>query len=296
MLQKTTAPFFSIIIPTLNEESYLPDLLSDLSKQSLTDFEVIHVDAQSEDATVQLAKNFASLLNVRQYSSDKRNVSYQRNFGAKKAKAHWLIFMDADNRLPEYFLEGIKYQLSKNQDTDLFTTWIKIDSGNSMSKAIEHIINLSLEMYKKIRRPVAFGALLGSKKEIFDTITFDENQKVFEDGLFVNEAVSAGHTFKVLREPRFVLSLRRIQQTNTLKSLQSIATIQLKFLSGGDFSNYTGYPMEGGSLYKEHTTAELDREVQQIRDFGRFIATAPKKQLQAARELLKKITALDVWE
>lgn len=296
MLEKTTTPFFSVIIPTLNEEGYLPDLLTDLSHQSFTDFEVIHVDAQSEDATVQLAKNFSKSLTLHQYTSDKRNVSYQRNFGAQKATAQWLIFMDADNRLPQYFLEGIKYQLSKNKDIDVFTTWVKIDSGSSMPKAIEQIINLSLEMYKKMKRPVAFGALLGSRKKIFETITFDENQKVFEDGLFVNEAVSAGHTFKVLREPRFILSLRRIQQTNTLKSLQSIATIQLKFLSGGDFSNYTGYPMEGGSFYKENNTAELDREVQQIKDFGRFIATAPKKQLQAARDLLKKITALDVWE
>ena len=49
---KKTEPFFSIIIPTLNEEKYLPLLLSDLEHQLFTDFEVIVVDGKSADKTV----------------------------------------------------------------------------------------------------------------------------------------------------------------------------------------------------------------------------------------------------
>ena len=51
-------PFFSIIIPSLNEEKYLPLLLEDLSQQTFKSFEVIIIDGKSEDKTIELAKTF----------------------------------------------------------------------------------------------------------------------------------------------------------------------------------------------------------------------------------------------
>ena len=40
-------PFFSVIIPTLNEENYLPKLLNDLKVQKEKNFEVVLVDGGS---------------------------------------------------------------------------------------------------------------------------------------------------------------------------------------------------------------------------------------------------------
>ena len=42
----------SIIIPTLNEQFYLPKLLAALEKQTFRDFEVTVVDGGSGDKTV----------------------------------------------------------------------------------------------------------------------------------------------------------------------------------------------------------------------------------------------------
>ena len=67
-------PFFSVIIPCLNEEKYLPKLLKDLQGQIDRNFEVIVVDGKSEDRTVEVAKKFeCSVL-----EADKRNVSIWR--------------------------------------------------------------------------------------------------------------------------------------------------------------------------------------------------------------------------
>jgi glycosyltransferase involved in cell wall biosynthesis len=43
------SPFISIIIPTLNEEKYLPKLLTDFKKQKNKNFEIVIVDGHSED-------------------------------------------------------------------------------------------------------------------------------------------------------------------------------------------------------------------------------------------------------
>ena len=45
----------SIVIPTLNEEEFLPTLLSCLKHQTFKDFEVIVADAGSKDNTVEIA-------------------------------------------------------------------------------------------------------------------------------------------------------------------------------------------------------------------------------------------------
>lgn len=44
-------PLFSVIVPTLNEERILPNLLNSLSNQSFKNFELIVVDGNSQDKT-----------------------------------------------------------------------------------------------------------------------------------------------------------------------------------------------------------------------------------------------------
>lgn len=50
----TKSPFFSIVIPTFNSERYLPKCLESLSCQTVQDFEVIVVDKQSADSTLEI--------------------------------------------------------------------------------------------------------------------------------------------------------------------------------------------------------------------------------------------------
>ena len=105
--QKELPPYFSIVIPSLNEEKYLPLLLEDLANQSFTDFEVIHIDAGSVDKTVEKAGEFSQKLSFKTLVSKKKNVSHQRNMGIEHAVGTWILFMDADNRLPNHFLEAV---------------------------------------------------------------------------------------------------------------------------------------------------------------------------------------------
>ncbi|MFQ5620677.1 MAG: glycosyltransferase [Candidatus Nanoarchaeia archaeon] len=91
----------SVIIPTLNEEQYLPNLLKDLKNQKL---EVIVVDGNSKDNTVKIAKKFKAKIII----TKKRNGSYQRNLGAKKAKGDQLLFIDADMRIPKGTIKKLK--------------------------------------------------------------------------------------------------------------------------------------------------------------------------------------------
>lgn len=106
----------SIIIPTLNEEKYLPNLLDSLSKQNFKDkWEVIIVDGQSVDDTKKIARSYKKTLKSLLVISSKRGVSLQRNIGASKAKYRHFLFLDADTILPENFLTKLAKKINPKE-------------------------------------------------------------------------------------------------------------------------------------------------------------------------------------
>jgi len=103
-LEKSKSPFFSIIIPTLNEEKIIRNTLKALREQMCKNFEIIVVDANSTDATRKEATNYADKILV----VKKRRRQYQMNVGAEQAIGKYLIFLYADTILPSRCLKRIK--------------------------------------------------------------------------------------------------------------------------------------------------------------------------------------------
>jgi glycosyltransferase involved in cell wall biosynthesis len=97
----------SIVICTLNEEKYLPKLLDSIALQQGVTFEVVIADSGSDDDTAGVANryNVEKNLPVTFISNPIRNISAQRNIGARNAKYEHLLFLDADVVLPDNFLK-----------------------------------------------------------------------------------------------------------------------------------------------------------------------------------------------
>ncbi len=108
---------YSIIIPTLNEEKLLPNLLDQLHqvKSKLEDdLEIIISDGGSTDNTLNIAKKYTDKI-VYKKSADE-NIAIGRNKGAELATGDILIFFDADVQIgnPEKFFETIESTFKKN--------------------------------------------------------------------------------------------------------------------------------------------------------------------------------------
>jgi glycosyltransferase involved in cell wall biosynthesis len=276
---------FSIVIPTLNEEKYLPRLLEDLEKQSFPKelFEVVHVDGNSEDKTVEEATKFNKKINIKSIVVKKRNVAFQRNTGADNATGKWIIFMDADNELPDYFLDGIKYQLAKNKKTDVFSCWINPDGDSPKDVSVAKTANIGMEIYKSLGKPAVFGALIGVKQNVHKEIGFDEKHKVAEDGYYVVEAIKKGFHYQLFKQPTYTYSLRRLRKEGSLKMVRIVSTLGLKFIQGKDFADTDyGYVMKGGKYYEEDTSSFF-------KDTFGFLKKSSKNQILQFREILKTI-------
>lgn len=94
----------SVIIPTLNEEKYLPRCLKSLINQE-TDrsLEILVIDGGSTDHTVQVAEKYADEVLMK----PRAPVGAARNLGAKVAKGNILAFIDADTIANPQWLDSI---------------------------------------------------------------------------------------------------------------------------------------------------------------------------------------------
>ena len=100
----------SVVIPALNEERHLGQLLSDIKRQSRRPEELIVVDAGSTDATVHIAQKSGAVV-----LHSEPPVARGRNLGGYSAKGDLIFFLDADTRLPGTFLEDFVCDIERRR-------------------------------------------------------------------------------------------------------------------------------------------------------------------------------------
>lgn len=96
----------SVIIPALNEERALPSTLDSLAAQAGS-FEVIVVDARSDDATRAVAERYRGRFARLEVIDAPRGRASQMNAGARVAKGRWLLFLHADTCVAPGAIEAI---------------------------------------------------------------------------------------------------------------------------------------------------------------------------------------------
>lgn len=244
-------PYFSIIIPTLNEEVNLPILLSSIKNQTFTDFEVIISDDISADLTKTNAFEFYDKIknfNFLEYKS--KNVSKARNYGAKYAKGEYLIFFDADTEIERDFLKEIKNKIDI-YNLDVVTIWNRTKSKEVSSRILLGLLNITLTLFQKIK-PAATGACIIIKKGLFEKIGgFDETIVFGEDFNLIQKAHKFQARFAVFRHPVLYVSTRRFKKEGFFVSLyKSIKAIMYQLLIGPIRKPIFKYEM-GGQYFKD---------------------------------------------
>ena len=89
----------SIISPVFNGAKFLPLFIKNLSEYTFQDFEVIFVDNNSSDDSLQILQTELSktTLDFRIFSETNQGSGYTRNTGLKNAKGKYVIFIDCDD-------------------------------------------------------------------------------------------------------------------------------------------------------------------------------------------------------
>ena len=96
----------SVIVITRNEEQ---NIVACLASVQWAD-EIVVVDSQSDDRTVDLAKTFTERIFVREWCG----FGEAKNFALSKTSHDWVLWLDADERVPGELTKEIESTLASN--------------------------------------------------------------------------------------------------------------------------------------------------------------------------------------
>jgi glycosyltransferase involved in cell wall biosynthesis len=191
----------SIIIPTLNEEKYLPQLLDSIKEQDFKDYEIIVADAGSKDKTVDIAKKYGCLV------VKGGLLPAGRNRGADVARGDVLLFLDSDSLLPHK--EFLKNAINEFEKRGLSCAGFPLRpyDGKLIDRLALGVWNVLAYVTQRFL-PHAAAAILIKKDLHYKIKGFDEEIVFVEDHPYVREAGKISKFGFIKNEPVYV-SVRR---------------------------------------------------------------------------------------
>ncbi|MBR3213970.1 MAG: glycosyltransferase [Methanosphaera sp.] len=237
----------SIIIPTYNEEEYLPNLLESIKRQDFDDLEVIVADSHSTDKTVEIANSYGCKI------VNGGLPAVGRNNGARIATGEFLLFLDSDCVLTNDYLKQAVEEFELHNLGIAITQIVPLEKGfiNELSHEFANY------MTKKISAIKPHGAgcygILTYKSLHEEVGGFDEAIDFGEDTDYI-ERVAKISRFKVLETPRLLISTRRLKE-------EGLKTIAWKYAKS------TAYQLMGRKVTLKQLDYSFEHEKHNTRIF-----------------------------
>jgi len=198
------------VIPALNEERHLGQLLSDIQRQTRSPGEVIVVDAGSCDSTVRIAEQSPDSVVLH----SEPPVARGRNVGGFSATRELIFFLDADTRLPKTFLEDFVSEVERRRLDIACPRYLPHDSTPTI-RAIHAFWEVVLRAFERTL-PSGAGHCIALRSKLFwESCGFDPSLK-FDDIELVRR-LSKGRRFGYVGTSVFV-SDRRYKEEGILRA------------------------------------------------------------------------------
>ncbi len=161
----------SIIITAYNYDKYIERAIRSCLDQSMDkkQYEIIVVNDASTDRTKQILENYTNEVKV--FNMEKNiGLSAARNFGIKKAKGQFVIFLDADDYIQKDLLYIQNLFLSENNSLDAVS--VDYYLVNERGTHVEHVNSET--------KPIACGIMF-RKDLLFNIGLYDESFRAREE-------------------------------------------------------------------------------------------------------------------
>lgn len=157
-------PRFSIVIPCFNEEKFIGRTLESLSRQSFTDFEIIVVNNNCTDNTVEVAESYG----VKVVNESNRGVCWARQCGTLASNGEIVISTDADTVFKNDWLEKIDMTF-RNHDCIAVAGPCAYKDGPWWAKLYPKLLFGTVAIYSRITGKVFYvtATNLAFKKKVW---------------------------------------------------------------------------------------------------------------------------------
>ena len=147
---------YSFIVPVFNRPDEVDELLESLTKQTLSDFEVVIVEDGSTDTCKDVCDKYAGILSLSYYYKENSGPGQSRNYGVERATGEYVIIVDSDAVTPPGFVQAIDDEL-RRQPTD---AWGGPDAAQESFTDIQKAISYAMTSF------FTTGGIRGGKKQL----------------------------------------------------------------------------------------------------------------------------------
>ena len=218
----------SLVIPAYNEEKLIEKCLKSVKSQTVQADEVIVVDNNSTDTTVEIEKKY----DVKIINEKKQGISYARNKGFDSAKYELIARCDSDCILPKTWIKQIKDNFGTN----------KIDALVGPLYYYDLILpskQIVIAFIKSLRVLIGHYPLIGPNMAITKNVWKKIKDNVCNDNRLVHEDIDLSlHINKIGGKIRYDENL--------------VNSFSARRLKGNPYSFYIEYPERFIKTIKNH--------------------------------------------
>lgn len=183
-------PLFSIVIATKNVVDVLPKCLESIKKQDEKDYEILIVDALSEDGTREIISNNKEY--IAWWVSERDGGIYDAwNKAIKRVRGEWIYFIGADDELKDPgVLRDVKHFISKNKiDSDIVYGKVALKKDNSCKTVNQEWTEMKEDFARGLKGIHHQGVF--QRRAIFDNgVIFNPEYKIAADEDFIRKIVN----------------------------------------------------------------------------------------------------------
>ena len=180
-----------VIVPIYNCERTVEKCIESVLKQTYKNYTLILIDDGSTDESGEICKNYAErYANIVYCKQDNQGVSVARNRGLEIGNREYIVFLDADDYLPNNSLSSYMASLCESDDWIIgsysaFRTYKKISYSNIIANNT-YRYDLACSEFGKISRLLSTPWAKMYKRKIIESnsLQFDKSMTIGEDNKF----------------------------------------------------------------------------------------------------------------
>jgi len=160
----------SVVIPAYNEEQNIKRCLEGFVHQKTTqEFEVILVDNNSTDRTVEVGREFEKKIPLRIIEEKEKGRGHARAAGFKAAKGDIILSTDADAIVPSTWIEDMAQAFEDPTVAAVTGTGKMIDASGFKNTLATFTLPLAMHLYALLHRHHWLsGFNFGIRKDIYE--------------------------------------------------------------------------------------------------------------------------------
>lgn len=225
----------SIIVPVYNVSQYISKCLDSLINQTYTNLEIILIDDDSTDNSLEICKKYEKL-DSRVFVFHKTNggAASARNVGLDNCHGDYITFVDSDDYVESNYVEKLLFILEKhNADISVCSFFYEYTNSKKINNYDSDIIEYDdIGFIKRFLDDWTCGLIWNKlfKSELLEGIRFKEGHKI-DDEFFTYRLIMKSDKIVLFNLPLYHYVWRETSVMNNVNNKELLIMDRLSYLN-----------------------------------------------------------------